>query len=159
MKLVGANSAAVALVAILSSLALTETQGLVSTPRPSRFASSTTTQRHVATTAAPPTTIDAAADDMEPQPDAATAIVSDIASSAAAAAAAAKEERKLDNDDDLEDVEFPPPLSTLDRMKRAATFWSTAIPIVANYYGLIGNIKLQELLGSKMTEEEMEVCR
>lgn len=54
-------------------------------------------------------------------------------------------------------VEFPPPLSTADRLKRAATFWSTAIPIVASYYGLISRIKLQDLLGlEKWTDEEIE---
>ena len=61
--------------------------------------------------------------------------------------------------DVVEDIEFPPPLSSWDRTKRAATFYSTAIPIVANYYGLIGNLKIQELLGTeRFTEEEIEVC-
>jgi hypothetical protein len=55
-------------------------------------------------------------------------------------------------------VEFPPPLTPVDRFKRAATFWSTAIPIVANYYGIIGKIRMQELIGSKMSDEEIEVC-
>jgi hypothetical protein len=65
-----------------------------------------------------------------------------------------------DVDDDIEDVEFPPPLSTFDTFKRAATFWSTAIPIIANYYGLIGNVKLQELLGStELDEEYVEVSK
>ena len=63
------------------------------------------------------------------------------------------------NDDERNvDVEFPPPLSSWDRTKRAATFYSTAIPIIANYYGLIGNIKIQELIGTeKFSEEEIEV--
>jgi hypothetical protein len=56
-----------------------------------------------------------------------------------------------------ESVEFPPPLSDIDRLKRAAKFWSTAIPIVANYYGLIGELKLQEIFGDQATEEEIEV--
>jgi len=62
------------------------------------------------------------------------------------------------NDDERNvDVEFPPPLSSWDRTKRAATFYSTAIPIIANYYGLIGNIKIQELIGTeKFSEEEIE---
>lgn len=58
--------------------------------------------------------------------------------------------------EESDNVEFPPPLSAVDRLKRAATFYSTAIPIVANYYGLIGGIKLQELLGEAQTEEEIE---
>ena len=57
----------------------------------------------------------------------------------------------------LESIEFPPPLSSMDRLKRAATFWSTAVPIVANYYGIIGKTKLQELMGQKLTDEEIEV--
>jgi aarF domain-containing kinase len=58
------------------------------------------------------------------------------------------------NDDSEVIVEFPPPLSTTDRIQRAATFWSTAIPIVLTYYGLMTRIKLQELLGSPYTPEE-----
>jgi len=54
-------------------------------------------------------------------------------------------------------VESPPPLSKLERLQRAASFWSTAIPIVANYYGLIGRIKLQERLGESHGEEAIEV--
>jgi hypothetical protein len=56
-----------------------------------------------------------------------------------------------------ESAEFPPPLTPIEKFQRAATFWSVAIPIVANYYGLIGNLKLQELLGSPMREEDVEV--
>lgn len=52
---------------------------------------------------------------------------------------------------------FPPPLTTFEKFQRAATFWSTAIPILANYYGLIGNLKLQELLGSPLKEDDVEV--
>lgn len=54
-------------------------------------------------------------------------------------------------------VEFPPPLSRVDRLTRAATFWSKAIPIVANYYGLIGNIKLQEIMGETLGNDDIEV--
>ena len=63
------------------------------------------------------------------------------------------------SDDDFESIEFPPPISPVDRFKRAATFWSTAVPIVANYYGIIGKSKLQELLGQKLSDEEMEVSQ
>ena len=65
-----------------------------------------------------------------------------------------------ENDDiSVDGVEFPPPLSSWDRTKRAATFYSTAVPIIANYYGLIGNLKVQELMGTeKFSEEEIEVC-
>jgi len=43
--------------------------------------------------------------------------------------AAAKEEM----DDVAAEVDFPPPLSRLGRLKRAATFWRNAGPIVASY--------------------------
>jgi hypothetical protein len=75
-----------------------------------------------------------------------TADVSNIAAAAAANSNAADQ-----------DGTFPPPLSSVDRLKRAATFWTAAIPIVANYYGLIGNIKLQELLGKELSETDIEV--
>lgn len=54
-------------------------------------------------------------------------------------------------------AEFPPPLTQFEKFQRAATFWSTAIPIVANYYGLIGNLRLQELLGSPLNDEDVQV--
>lgn len=50
-------------------------------------------------------------------------------------------------------VEFPPPLNPLDRFKRAATFWAGSVPIVADYYGLVGRIKLQEALSGKPLDE------
>jgi aarF domain-containing kinase len=54
-------------------------------------------------------------------------------------------------------VEFPPPIGRVDRLKRAATFWSTALPIVASYYGLISRLRLQELLGGEaLSEEQVE---
>lgn len=56
-----------------------------------------------------------------------------------------------------ESAVFPPPLTSFGRIQRAATFWSTAIPIVANYYGLLSNLKLQELMGSPQTDEDIEV--
>jgi hypothetical protein len=69
----------------------------------------------------------------------------------------------LDDDDDSKMksddlvVKFPPPLSRVGRLTRAATFWSKAIPIVANYYGLIGNIKLQEIMGETLGNDDIEV--
>jgi hypothetical protein len=71
--------------------------------------------------------------------------------------------RSSEDDDDSENiksddlVEFPPPLSRVDRLTRAATFWSKALPIVANYYGLIGNIKLQEIMGENLGNDDIEV--
>ena len=55
-------------------------------------------------------------------------------------------------------VDFPPPLSTVDRLKRAAKFWSSALPIVLSYYSLYAEMRLREtLLGESMSEEETEV--
>lgn len=55
------------------------------------------------------------------------------------------------------DVDFPPPLSAWDSTKRSATFYQTAVPIVADYYGLIANLKIKEILGSeKIDEKEVE---
>ena len=53
-----------------------------------------------------------------------------------------------------ESLEFPPPLSAMDRFKRAATFWSTALPIAASYYGLISQIKLREVMGQAAPDVE-----
>jgi hypothetical protein len=66
------------------------------------------------------------------------------------------EDHENDNDDSNM-VEFPPPLSRVGRLTRAATFWSKALPIVANYYGLIANIKLQETMGEALGSDEIEV--
>jgi len=54
------------------------------------------------------------------------------------------------------EVVFPPPLSPIDRVARAATFWGTAVPIVAQYYGLISKIKLKEVLGSSLSQDQVE---
>ena len=57
----------------------------------------------------------------------------------------------------VESVEFPPPLSKVDRLKRAAQFWSTAVPIIASYYGKMAEVKLREgLLGETLTQEDIE---
>jgi len=55
-------------------------------------------------------------------------------------------------------VDFPPPLSNLDRVKRAATFWSSTVPIVASYYGKYAEMKVkEEVLGQKMSEEDLQL--
>lgn len=71
--------------------------------------------------------------------------------------------RSSDDDDDANKmesddlVEFPPPLSRVGRLTRAATFWSKALPIVANYYGLIANIKRREIMGETLGNDDIEV--
>jgi hypothetical protein len=63
-----------------------------------------------------------------------------------------------DTVEDAVTVEFPPPLSTVDRLKRAAKFWSSAVPIVLSYYSLYAERRLREsLLGESMSEDEAEV--
>lgn len=55
-------------------------------------------------------------------------------------------------------VEFPPPLSSVDRFKRAAQFWSTAVPVIASYYGKAMEMQLrQELLGEIMTPDQIQL--
>lgn len=62
------------------------------------------------------------------------------------------------NAEEEESVEFPPPLSSIDRLKRGAQFWSTAVPIIGNYYGKFAEMKLREgFLGEEMSDEEIEV--
>jgi len=60
-------------------------------------------------------------------------------------------------DDMISEVEFPSTLSSWDRTKRSAKFYATAIPIIANYYGLISNLKIQEIFGTgRFSDEEIE---
>eukprot|EP01083_Nonionella_stella_P250857 866189_1 len=52
-------------------------------------------------------------------------------------------------------VDFPPPLSKIDRLKRAATFWSSALPIVLSYYSKSAELSFNEALtGETLTEEQ-----
>lgn len=54
-------------------------------------------------------------------------------------------------------VEFPPPLSRVDRLQRAAKFWSSALPIVASYYGKSGELLVREkFLGETVTDEQRQ---
>jgi hypothetical protein len=55
-------------------------------------------------------------------------------------------------------VKFPPPLNKLDRLKRAATFWVSTVPIVSNYYANLGKLKFLEIHGMPMPIDESEVC-
>jgi hypothetical protein len=53
--------------------------------------------------------------------------------------------------------QFPPPLSVFDRWKRSARFWLATAPIVADYFGLMGTITMQDLLGKEQRTDEIEV--
>jgi len=88
-----------------------------------------------------------------------SALFATIESTSTSVSSSSSSNSEEENDDDtttIQDIEFPPPLGTMDRFKRAATFWSTAVPIVAQYYGIIGKTKMNELLGRKMTPAEIE---
>ena len=55
-------------------------------------------------------------------------------------------------------ITFPPPLSKVDRLKRAAQFWSSALPIVASYYTKSSEVYVREvLLGETLPVEEKQV--
>jgi aarF domain-containing kinase len=69
---------------------------------------------------------------------------------------AAVEQATASSNDGGSSVDFPPPLSSLDRLQRAATFWSVAIPIVAQYYGLISKIRLQDILGTPLSDSQVK---
>lgn len=54
-------------------------------------------------------------------------------------------------------VEFPPEISRVDRLKRAAKFWSAAVPIVASYFGKSGELYMREaLLGERLSSAEAQ---
>ena len=161
------SSAVIAVVAVVSNVNAFVTQTSpqstknINVPSSSRFlVSSSTTQLKVATSATPSSSsaleLESNASDEE---QSATSFVGAIATSAGQQQQQSASAAALNDDDDLDSVEFPPPLSALDRAKRAATFWSTAIPIVANYYGLVGNLKLKELISGEqaLQAEEVEV--
>mmetsp|Transcript_2142 Transcript_2142/g.3190 ORF Transcript_2142/g.3190 Transcript_2142/m.3190 type:complete len:648 (-) Transcript_2142:111-2054(-) len=62
-------------------------------------------------------------------------------------------------EEDLSNVEFPPPLTPTERTIRAVTFWSRAIPILARYKLLETKIDLQtQILGREcVSDEECEL--
>mmetsp|Transcript_19169 Transcript_19169/g.34773 ORF Transcript_19169/g.34773 Transcript_19169/m.34773 type:complete len:131 (-) Transcript_19169:648-1040(-) len=55
-------------------------------------------------------------------------------------------------------LKFPPPLNQVDRLKKAATFWVSTVPIVSNYYANLGKLKFLEIHGMPMPIDESEVC-
>lgn len=61
-----------------------------------------------------------------------------------------------DDANETDDVTFPPPLTTTERLARAATFWSSALPIVASYYSLQNRLSLQSLLGRPLDDASVE---
>mmetsp|Transcript_38943 Transcript_38943/g.117134 ORF Transcript_38943/g.117134 Transcript_38943/m.117134 type:complete len:633 (-) Transcript_38943:219-2117(-) len=55
------------------------------------------------------------------------------------------------------EVEFPPASSPVDRLQRAAKFWSSALPIVASYYGISGELLVREkFLGETVTDAQRQ---
>jgi Predicted unusual protein kinase len=62
------------------------------------------------------------------------------------------------NGNDVASVEFPPPLSKVDRIKRASKFWSSAIPIVLSYYSKGAELEVKRAFtGQSLTQEEEEI--
>jgi aarF domain-containing kinase len=52
-------------------------------------------------------------------------------------------------------IEFPPPLTKVQRLERAAKFWSSAIPIVLSYYSKSAELLVKEAFtGVELTEDE-----
>lgn len=55
-------------------------------------------------------------------------------------------------------VEFPPPLTKMERLQRAAQFWSSALPIVLSYYSKDAELRVKEsFTGQALTEKEQEI--
>jgi hypothetical protein len=54
--------------------------------------------------------------------------------------------------------DFPPPLTKVQRLQRAAKFWSSAIPIVLSYYSKDAELRVKEAFtGVPLTPAEQEV--
>ncbi len=63
-----------------------------------------------------------------------------------------------DDKSGIPDIEFPPPLSKVDRLKRATRFWSTAVPIVLSYYSKSAELRATEAFtGASLTEAEQQI--
>jgi aarF domain-containing kinase len=63
-----------------------------------------------------------------------------------------------ETDNDVASVEFPPPLSKIDRLTRASKFWSSAIPIVLSYYSKGAELEFKRTFtGQSLTQEEEEI--
>lgn len=55
-------------------------------------------------------------------------------------------------------VDFPPPLTNVERLQRAAKFWSSAIPIVLSYYSKDAELRVKEAFtGVPLTEIEKQI--
>lgn len=55
-------------------------------------------------------------------------------------------------------VEFPPPLTKVQRLERAAKFWSSAIPIVLSYYSKSAELRAKEAFtGTQLTDDEKQL--
>lgn len=55
-------------------------------------------------------------------------------------------------------IEFPPPLTKVQRLQRAAKFWSSAVPIVLSYYSKDAELRVKEAFtGTSLTPAEEEV--
>lgn len=83
---------------------------------------------------------------------------SNIAKFAATLAPDAKNNSDDNDRNNKPTVEFPPPLTKVQRLERAATFWSSAIPIVLSYYSKSAELRVKEAFtGIELTEDEEQL--
>lgn len=55
-------------------------------------------------------------------------------------------------------VQFPPPLTNVQRLQRAAQFWSSAVPIALSYYSKSAELRVKEAFtGIELTQAEKQL--
>jgi len=60
-------------------------------------------------------------------------------------------------EEDEGEVSFPPPLTPIQNIERAVTFWSTAVPIVLSYYGKYAEIAIREkVIGNGFGDDDIQ---
>jgi len=88
-----------------------------------------------------------------PSRDSASCSSARVVSTTLDSAASVEEDLPVDNT-----VDFPPPLTEVERLSRAAKFWGSALPIVLGYYSKDAELRVREAFtGNKLTKEEAEI--
>ncbi|GMI07210.1 hypothetical protein TrVE_jg8381 [Triparma verrucosa] len=69
---------------------------------------------------------------------------------------------EINDDDDDDDIQFPQPLTPVDRALRASRFWSSAVPVIFNYYSTYTKLNLLNRLNPLLnrpclTDSECEI--
>lgn len=71
---------------------------------------------------------------------------------------AASSETTPSDNDEIPTIEFPPPLTKVENVQRAAKFWSSALPIVLSYYSKSAELQVKEAFtGISLTEAEEQI--